>query len=69
MSERNPERLILERERRARTGISRTTAWRLMRAGTFPKPVHISSGRVAWLESEIDAWIAGLADARQQAAA
>jgi predicted DNA-binding transcriptional regulator AlpA len=38
------------------TGISRTTAWRLQKAGDFPLPVVISPGRVGWRESEVQAW-------------
>jgi len=41
-----------------RTSLSKPTAWREWRKGRFPKPVKISPQRVAWLESEIDAWIA-----------
>lgn len=37
-------------------GISRTTAWRLQRAGDFPRPYVISPGRVGYLEAEVDAW-------------
>jgi prophage regulatory protein len=29
-----------------------------MAEGTFPRPVDIGGGRVAWPESRIDAWIA-----------
>jgi predicted DNA-binding transcriptional regulator AlpA len=38
------------------TGLSRTTAWRLQKAGDFPVPVVISPGRVGWRESELQAW-------------
>lgn len=38
------------------TGISRSTAWRLGRAGAFPTQVSVSPGRVGWLESELTAW-------------
>ena len=38
------------------TGLSRTTAWRLQKAGDFPVPVAISPGRVGWRESELSAW-------------
>lgn len=40
----------------ARVGISRTTAWRLQKAADFPKPYVMSPGRVAYRESEIEAW-------------
>ena len=37
-------------------GISRTTAWRMVRAGQLPKPVHISPNRVGWPHSAVAAW-------------
>ncbi|WP_425990129.1 AlpA family phage regulatory protein [Brevundimonas sp. TWP2-3-2] len=37
-------------------GISRTTAWRMENAGTFPSRVTVSPGRVGWWESELTAW-------------
>jgi predicted DNA-binding transcriptional regulator AlpA len=43
------------------TGLSRTTAWRLQKAGDFPLPVVISPGRVGWRESELEAWKASRA--------
>ena len=39
-----------------RVGISRTTAWRLQKRGDFPKPYVVSPGRVAYRESEVEAW-------------
>jgi predicted DNA-binding transcriptional regulator AlpA len=36
---------------------SRVTLWRRVRAGTFPAPVDLGGGRIAWVRSEIDAWI------------
>ncbi len=41
-----------------RTGISRTTAWREMKAGRFPAPVKITGTHVGWRESAIAEWIA-----------
>ena len=40
----------------SRVGISRTTAWRLQKADDFPKPYVVSPGRVAYRESEVEAW-------------
>jgi prophage regulatory protein len=39
------------------------------RVGTFPQRVQLSPSRVAWVESEIDEWIAQYIAARQQAPA
>jgi prophage regulatory protein len=40
-----------------RTGLSRTTLWRMERRGEFPKRVHLTSSLVAWMEDEVIAWI------------
>lgn len=36
---------------------SKPHLWRLEKAGKFPRRVHISAGRYAYVESEIDAHI------------
>jgi len=49
-------------------GIAYTRAYvlRLMERGQFPRSIHLGPNRVAWLESEIDAWIEARAAARDQ---
>lgn len=42
---------------RERTGLSRSTIWRLERHGVFPKHRQISANAVAWVEEEVVAWI------------
>ena len=42
---------------RERTGLSRTTIWRLERHGEFPKHRRISANTVAWVEDEVSSWI------------
>src|SRR5947208_875151 len=42
---------------RDRTGLSRSTIWRLERRGAFPKHRQISPNAVGWLEQEIDEWM------------
>jgi prophage regulatory protein len=42
---------------RDRTGLSRSTIWRLERRGMFPKHRRISTNAVAWLEQEINEWL------------
>lgn len=37
-------------------GISRTTAWRGVRAGWLPSPVQVSLGRRAWRASDVADW-------------
>ena len=55
------DRLLAWPKVRELYGISRTTAWRLQKVGEFPQPVHISSGRVGWRESELITWAASRA--------
>jgi prophage regulatory protein len=42
---------------RERTGLSRSTIWRLEREGDFPKHRRISANAVAWVEDEVLRWI------------
>jgi prophage regulatory protein len=45
-----------------RTGISAPTLYRLISENKFPTPVRLSDaerGTVRWVESEVDAWVAG----------
>ena len=42
-----------------RTGLSRSTIWRIERRGEFPKRRRLSAGAVGWRGSEIDAWVDG----------
>ncbi|MCI4680033.1 AlpA family transcriptional regulator [Rhodoblastus acidophilus] len=43
---------------KARTGLSRSTLYAYIREGRFPAPVAISERCIAWVEGEIDGWIA-----------
>ena len=45
------------REVAALIGLSVVSIWRLRRRGDFPAPVKLSPGRVAFLESDITAWL------------
>lgn len=40
-----------------RTSLSRTTLWRLCKAGQFPASIRLSPQRVAWRESDVSAWL------------
>ena len=42
---------------RERTGLSRSTIWRLERRGEFPKHHRISRNVVAWVEEDVTNWI------------
>ena len=39
------------------TGLSRSTIYLMMRAGTFPKNILIGARAVGWLEADVQAWI------------
>lgn len=39
------------------TGLSKSTLYRLMDEGLFPRPVRLSVNRVAWRASDVSAWI------------
>lgn len=54
----NIERIIRLRTVLARTGLSRTTLYRKMREGTFPRQVKISVHGAGWHESAVSRWIA-----------
>ena len=40
-----------------RTGLSRSTLYRKIQNGTFPKQVHISTRCAGWRESAVNAWM------------
>jgi prophage regulatory protein len=45
------------REILSRTGLGRTTIYKMIKDGAFPPNVSIGARSSAWLESEIEAWI------------
>ena len=53
----SPEELILRNELRLLVPLSVTTVWRMERRGEFPRRISISTRRVAWRRSEVEAWL------------
>lgn len=41
------------------TGIARSTIYKLIGEGVFPKPVPLIGRSVGWVESEVHEWIRG----------
>lgn len=39
-------------------GLSRSTVWRLERAGKFPQRIRLSANSVGWPENEVLDWLA-----------
>lgn len=51
-------RLIRLPEVQHRVGLGRSTIYRWMAEGKFPRPVQLGGYTVAWSEAEVEAWIA-----------
>jgi prophage regulatory protein len=63
-----PDRILRWRELRLRVNLSRSTVWRLVRAGRFPAPIPLSSAAaVGWSSKEVDEWIDARARSRSAA--
>lgn len=39
------------------TGLGRSSIYKFVSEGTFPKPVSLGVRAVGWVEAEVDAWI------------
>ncbi|NIC39427.1 AlpA family transcriptional regulator [Halomonas desiderata] len=50
-------KLIRLKEVMDRTGLGRSTVYKYMNLGLFPKPIKLGTRAVAWVESEVVAWI------------
>ncbi len=49
--------LIRRKTVQERTGLARSTLYKLISTGDFPAPVKITGKAVAWPSDSIDAWI------------
>jgi prophage regulatory protein len=54
-----PARFISKQEVLARVSVSYPTIWQWMRDGKFPRSRELG-GRVVWLESEVEEWMANV---------
>lgn len=52
-----------------RTTLSRSQIDRKVASGEFPRPVRLSSGRLAFVEGEVDDWIANRIAMRKERSA
>jgi predicted DNA-binding transcriptional regulator AlpA len=68
MKKENGREIMSKREVCARTTLSGTTLWRLVKSNNFPAPIKVSDGRVAWPAEAVERWMkdreAGVALAR-----
>lgn len=46
--------------------VHRTTLWRWVQMGNFPKPIQLSPGIWVWRKSTVDAWLAAKELAAQE---
>jgi len=53
-----PEKFLRMSEVQNRVPYSRSTIYAKIQKGEFPAPIDLGARAVAWLESDIDAWIA-----------
>lgn len=63
------DRIVRIRTVLDRTGLSRSTLYRKMNDGTFPRQVKLGEHSAGWRESAINSWIADPAAYRTDAAA
>lgn len=61
-------RFIRMREAIKKTGLSKSSIYDRMNAGTFPRSIALGGRTVAFVEAEVDAWMAERIAARNVAA-
>jgi prophage regulatory protein len=49
-------------------GVSRTTLWRMVQAGAFPRPVRITDRIRGYLLEDVEAWMKARAEPRPPSA-
>lgn len=59
-------RLIKLKEVMSNTGLGRSTIYKYVAEGEFPKPVSLGARAVAWVESEVDDWVLDRIEKRDQ---
>jgi prophage regulatory protein len=57
MTTATPDRILRIAAVLARTGLTRSTLYRKIQQGTFPKQVRIAARCAGWRESAVNAWL------------
>lgn len=57
VTDQNGNRLLRMQEVRGKTGLGRTSIYAMIKDGLFPAPKRLGARAVAWLQSDVDAWI------------
>ena len=60
------DRLLRRRRVEEITGMTRSSIYRLMDSGDFPRPVRVGPTAVRWRESDITGWLESLPIARSK---
>jgi prophage regulatory protein len=55
-----PRRMLKEEQVLESIPVSRTTLYRMEKAGTFPRSIYVSPNRRFWYEDQVVAWQAAL---------
>ena len=53
----NTHRVLRLKDVLEKVGVSKATAYRLMKEAHFPTPITLGGNSVGWIEAEVDAWI------------
>lgn len=48
------------------TGLARSTVYKFIAEGRFPKPVKLGARMVAWVEEEVEEWILNKIEKRNE---
>ena len=54
-----PQQLLTRQDVQRLCRISKTTLYRLLRSGQFPRPIRIGPRAVRWCAGELNRWLAG----------
>lgn len=60
-------RFIRMNEVKEKTGLSRTSIWRGIKAGTFPEPVPLGGRAIGFVEEEVEEWMDAIIASRDEA--
>lgn len=68
-TQKEPLTILRRNQVEARTGLSRSSIYAAIAAGTFPAPISLLGGKsVGWLEHEIQSWISSRIKASRKTA-
>ena len=67
-AKRAQSRILRMREVEHRCGLKKSSIYRMIAEGTFPRNLSLGGSARGWLECEIDDWIASRVELREAAA-